>query len=99
MQVPVQVSSSQHSVSPGVQAGADAHEHAPQAQLPEQVCVPYVLQASVAFGAQTPSPVHVPATHVPDPLQVSVSVPQSPHAAGVVWPGAQTPTQAPLAQV
>jgi hypothetical protein len=54
MQVPVQVSSSQHSVSPGVQAGADAQEHAPQAQLPEQVCVPYVLQASVAFGAQTP---------------------------------------------
>jgi hypothetical protein len=43
--------------------------------------------------------VHVPATHVPDALQVSVSVPQSPHAAGVVWPGAQTPLQAPLTQV
>jgi hypothetical protein len=54
-----------------------------------------VLHASVAFGAQTPWPAHVPFCQAPLALHVCVSVPQLPQATGLVWPGVHTPVQLP----
>jgi hypothetical protein len=58
-----------------VQAGAVAHEHAPQAQVEVQDCVPYVLQLCVVAGehppwpAQLPLPPQVPALQAPPVAQ------------------------------
>jgi hypothetical protein len=51
-----QVSTSlpEHLVSPGVQAGVDAHEHAPHWQLVEHVHMPYVLHTPVDPDEQAP---------------------------------------------
>jgi hypothetical protein len=51
----------------------------------------------VAFAVQAPELVHVPLVcQAPLALQVCVSVPQWPHATGLVWPGAHTPVQVPV---
>jgi hypothetical protein len=50
-------------VAPGVHAGVLPHEHAPHAQVPEQVSVPYVLHPCVAFGLHEPCPPQDPLTH------------------------------------
>lgn len=49
----------------------------------------------MAFGAQTPWPPHVPATHMLDELHVSVSVPQLPQATVRVAPGVHDPVHCP----
>jgi len=56
-----------------------------------------VLHACVELGAQLPWPVQVPFTQTQPEEQVSVSVPQLPHAAVRVSPGAHA--AAPEAQV
>jgi hypothetical protein len=49
-----------------------------------------VAQLVKAPGEQTPCPVQAPAAHWPHPLQVSVSMPQSPHAIVRVVEGVHT---------
>lgn len=82
-----------HCVAPGVQAGVAApHEHVPHAQADVQDCFPYVLHACDELGAHAPWPEQVPPDcHAPLALHVWVSVPQLPHATGLVWPGAHAP--------
>jgi hypothetical protein len=89
----------EHCVEPGAQTGAAAHEHAPHAQLVVHDCVPYVLHACVAFGAQGPCPEQTPGCHAPAGSHVSASRPHWPHAISWVWPGPHTPVHAPDAQV
>jgi hypothetical protein len=89
-----------HRVALGVHTGVAAQEHASHAHVPEQVCVPYVLQSCIAPVEHTPWPAHVPLVcHMPLVLQVCVSVPQLPQVTGSVCPGAQTPAHAPLTHV
>jgi hypothetical protein len=80
-------------------APSPVHEHAPQAHVVPQDCVPYVLPDGLHFctapGAHTPWPVQVPLCHVPVELQVSVSVPQLPHATCRVSPDVQAPQLPP----
>ncbi len=89
----------QRCVVPGVQTGAEGQEQAPHWHEESQVSLPYVLQDCVLFGAQTPWPVQVPGgPHWPHPSQVSVALPQSPHATVWVVPGVQTGVPVQLAQ-
>jgi hypothetical protein len=89
-----------HVDCPGVHAGAVAQEHAPQAQLAVQVCVPYVLHPWVEPGTHAPCVEHVPLLcQVPLDVHVCVSIPQLPHGTGCVWLGAHMPTQAPARHV
>jgi hypothetical protein len=67
--------------SPGLHAAPAGHEHAPQVQLDEHVNVPYVLHGSDSLGEHAPWPKHAPMAQDPW-VQVSVSLPQLPHAAG-----------------
>jgi hypothetical protein len=89
-----------HCVCPGLQAGADGHEHVPHAQLAVHVCMPYVLHPCVVVGAHAPCPEQVPLLcQVPAAVHVCVSIPQLPHGTGCVCPGAHMPTQAAETQV
>jgi hypothetical protein len=79
----------------GVQTGVLAQEHAPHAQEPVHVAVPYVLHGSVEPLAQVPCPVQAPGLpHEQAAVQVYVSVPQSPQATCFVAPGEHAPVQA-----
>jgi hypothetical protein len=90
----------EHCACPGVHAGAEGHEHVPQAQLAVQVCVPYVLHPCVVDGMHAPCPEQVPLLcQLPLDVHVCVSIPQLPHGTGCVCPGAHMPTQAPVRQV
>ncbi len=87
----------EHCVAPGVHAGFAGHEQLPHAHVALHVSDPYVLQVCVAFFAHAPWLEHVPLVcQAPLALQVCVSVPQLPQAAGFVWPGAHTPAQVPV---
>jgi hypothetical protein len=72
----------------------------PHVHVLVHVAVPLPSQASVAFGAHTPAPVHADqADQVPNvPLQVRVCVPQLPHAWVPVCVGPQTPPHFPAIQ-
>jgi hypothetical protein len=90
-----------HCFAPGTHAGvALAHEHALHWQLAPHVCEPYVLHGCVAPAAHGPEPAHVPLVcHAPAGPHVCVSVPQLPHATGLLWPGAHMPVHAPATHV
>jgi hypothetical protein len=87
-----------HCFEPGVQTGAKGQEHGCHPQLASHVCVPYVLHACVAFGAQTPWPVQLPFCKLPLALHVCVSVPQLPHETVFVAPGMHDPVHLPWLQ-
>jgi hypothetical protein len=87
-----------HCCAVGVQMGVDGHEHAPQVQFVPHVCEPYELQACEAPAAHAPLPTHVPSCGIPAALHVCVSVPQLPHATGVLLPGMHDPVHAPCEQ-
>jgi hypothetical protein len=53
----------------------------------------------MALAAQTPCPEHVPLDFHAAATHVCMSVPQLPHATGLVWPGAHTPVHPPLEHV
>jgi hypothetical protein len=58
-----------------------------------------VLHAAVAPEAHAPWPAQLPSVQVHDALQVSVSVPQLPHASDRIAPGAHTPCPVQLPSV
>lgn len=88
-----------HCTLPGVHCGWLGQEQAPHVHDGEHVWVPYVLQGCMVDWAQTPWPMHVPATHVPPEPHVSVSMPQLPQVAVRVWPGAHVPLHTPATHV
>jgi hypothetical protein len=90
-----------HCTAPGVHTGvAGLHEQSPHAHCALHVCDPYVLHACVVLGAHGPCPEQVPLVcHVPAGPHVCVSVPQLPHATGLVCPGAHVPTHVPPTHV
>jgi hypothetical protein len=79
-------------MAPGEHTGCCGQEQAPHVQLEVQYCVPYPLHPCCAPGPHTPWLLQLPpACQEPVGSQVSVVVPQLPHAAVIVCPGAQLP--------
>jgi hypothetical protein len=88
-----------HSCSPGVHAGDDGQLQLLQAQLDEQVSLPYVLHCCMAGGSHAPWSMQPPVCQVPMLLHVCVSEPQLPQAMDCTSPSSHTPVHTPAAHV
>jgi hypothetical protein len=88
-------------LSPGVHWAAPVHEQSSHAQPVLHVCVPYVLHAWLAPGAQTPWFWQGPSFHTPPGVHVRISAPQLPHGTDIDMPGMHWPasTSAPESTV